>query len=113
MIQQTLSVLLAALLVSVGQLTLTCPQARCGMMRAGACCRHDGFTRPSCCPPMRTIRGASPAGRHGDDDHLLPVAPGALAFIAQLIRSAVASPAPTQREAPHGTLFSQRTSLVL
>src|SRR5512139_2323899 len=110
------AMLLIAVLVGVAETGLPCPQYQCPKGHATACCQDHGLAKPSCCPPLQRVgaRATSPAAEQAANSviHLASGFPSPFAPVPCL--SLLAAPRPTGRCATAlGTLWSQRTSLVL
>lgn len=118
MAPRLLSLLLTALVALAGVALGPCPQGRCAAMQAAShdCCKRDGLTRPSCCPPAGQLsqQQAPPAlERAADGIQVVATRP-----VPVVLAGLAPAPHDTPRRidpaaAPPGTLIAQHTSLLV
>jgi hypothetical protein len=117
MTQRSVAMVLAAVLSGTVQHTSLCARGDCGLTSVRECCQHGGgLARPCCCPPIQRIGARATSGAADRlADGLMHAAAGPLIPFANAPSAPVLATAwsASRCAAPPGTLFSQRTSLVI
>lgn len=112
-----ISIVLAAIVALAGLTVGPCPDGRCAMSAATskACCKRDGLTKPSCCPPLEIapLQAVSSAIERTTSmlSHaaMQPAVWARPATVVSSVAAGIADPG----TGPPGTLVRQHTSLLI